>query len=86
MNYRSTSIGTGGSNWLRTMIPDAAGGGVESRAVAAGDEGVGGLATPELAGTAADGLATPVEVGPVAVWSEQAPQNPNKIATAAFFI
>jgi hypothetical protein len=61
------------------MIPDPAGGGVESRAVVEG-----GLATPELAGTAAGGLATPGEVGPVAVWLEQAAQSPSKIAIAAF--
>jgi hypothetical protein len=39
-DYRFTSIGTGGSNWLKTLIPDAAGGNVASGAVAAGNEGV----------------------------------------------
>jgi hypothetical protein len=68
------------------MIPDVPEGGIDSRAVVAGDEGVGGLATPELSGTVAGGLATTGGVGPVAAWLEQAAQSPNKIAVAAFLI
>jgi hypothetical protein len=82
--YRFTWTGTGGSNWLKTLIPDAAGGVVVSGAVAAGNEGVG--ATPDLAGTEAAGLATVGEGGPGGAWLAQAVQSPIKAARAAFFI
>jgi hypothetical protein len=84
MNYRSTSIGTGGSNWLRTTIPDVVEVGVAPLAVVVGtDKAPGGLAGPCVAGTVAGGLAI---VDGVAVWLEQAAFSPNKIARAAFFM
>jgi hypothetical protein len=67
------------------MIPDVVEVGEYPLAVGAGaDEGVGGVVRPDLSGTLPGGLAT-VD-GLVAAWLEQAAQNPNKIAIAAFLI
>jgi hypothetical protein len=67
------------------MMPDVAELGVYPLAVVAdADEGVGGVVRPDLAGAVPGGLAT-VD-GLVAAWLEQAAQNPNKIAIAAFLI
>jgi hypothetical protein len=67
------------------MMPDVAELGVYPLAVVAdADEGVGGAVRPDLSGAVPGGLAT-VD-GLVGAWLEQAAQNPNKIAIAAFLI
>jgi hypothetical protein len=69
------------------MIPDVVEVGVYPLAVVAGaDEGVGGVVRPDLSGAVPGGLATVDGLGLIAAWLEQAAQNPNKIAIAAFLI
>ena len=86
--YRETCTGTGGSNWLRTIIPELVDDGVVPPKVVAGSVGgLGAVVTFEPSGMVDGGFAVVGgDAGLVVVWFEQAAQTPINIAIVAFFI
>jgi hypothetical protein len=88
MTYRETCTGTGGSNWLRTIIPEPGDEGVVPPKVVAGSvDGLGAVRTLEPSGRVDGGFAVVGgDAGLVAVWFEQAAQIPSNIAIVAFLI
>ena len=88
MTYRETCTGTGGSNWLRTIIPELVDeAGVPPEVVAGSVDGLGAVVTFEPSGRVDGGFAVVRgDAGLVAGWFEQAVQIPINITIVAFLI